>query len=64
MQLGLFLDGTARESTKGKFIQTPRGQRIMAGVHEVIAHHKRQGYTIVSQIKVGVTPLTVILGSH
>lgn len=49
MQLGLFLDldGTARESTDGKFIQTPKGQRIMAGVHEAIAHHKRQGYTII-----------------
>lgn len=49
MQLGLFLDldGTARESTDGKFIQTPKGQRIMAGVHEAIAHHKAQGYTII-----------------
>lgn len=49
MQLGLFLDldGTARESTEGKFIKTPTGQRIMAGVHEAIAHHKRQGYTII-----------------
>ena len=49
MQLGLFLDldGTVRESTNGKFIQTPGGQRIMAGVHEAIAHHKAQGYTII-----------------
>ena len=49
MQLGLFLDldGSVRESTDGKFIQTPKGQRIMAGVHEAIAHHKRQGYTII-----------------
>ena len=56
MQLGLFLDldGTARESTDGKFIQTPKGQQIMPGVHEAItslssanAHHKRQGYTII-----------------
>ena len=49
MQLGLFLDldGTVRESTEGKFIQTPTGQRIMAGVHEAIAHHKAQGYTII-----------------
>ncbi|MHC5747777.1 MAG: HAD hydrolase-like protein [Nostoc sp.] len=49
MQLGLFLDldGTVRESTEGKFIQTPTKQRIMAGVHEAIAHHKRQGYTII-----------------
>ena len=54
MQLGLFLDldGTARESTE-KFIQTPTGQRIMAGVHEAMptaasyAHHKAQGYTVI-----------------
>lgn len=49
MQLGLLLDldGSVRESTDGKFIQTPTVQRIMAGVHEAIAHHKRQGYTII-----------------
>ncbi|MDZ8138999.1 MAG: HAD-IIIA family hydrolase [Nostoc sp. DedQUE04] len=49
MYKGLFLDldGTVRESTDGKFIQQPTGQRIMAGVHEAIAHHKRQNYTII-----------------
>lgn len=49
MQLGLFLDldGTVREATDGKFIQTPKGQRIMAGVHEALAFHKAQGYTII-----------------
>lgn len=49
MQLGLFLDldGTVRESTDGKFILSPRGQRIMTGVHEAIAFHKAQGYTII-----------------
>jgi len=38
MQLGLFLDldGTVRESTDGKFIQTPKGQRIMAGLSRAI----------------------------
>lgn len=49
MKVGLFLDldGTVRESTNGRFIQTPTGQRIMAGVHEAIAFHKSQGYLII-----------------